>query len=67
MPVNDRSQLSRDYFWNTAASLMGSLSLVIMLMVVTRTAGIQATGIYSLAIAVGQQFQTVNQDRKSVV
>jgi len=59
VPVNDRSQLSRDYFWNTAASLMGSLSLVIMLMVVTRTAGIQATGIYSLAIAVGQQFQTL--------
>ena len=38
---------------------MGSLSMVLMLIVVTRAAGIAAAGVYSLATAVGQQFQTV--------
>ncbi|CED91374.1 lipopolysaccharide biosynthesis protein [Actinomyces succiniciruminis] len=59
MVSGDRRQLGRDYVWNTAASLMSSLSLVIMLTAVTRTAGIAAAGVYSLAIAVGQQFQTL--------
>lgn len=58
--VTPRSgQLARDYFWNTAASLLTSLSTVVMLGVVTRTAGVAAGGIYSLALAVGQQFQTL--------
>lgn len=56
---SESSQLRRDYLWNSAASLMGSVALTIMLMVVTRTAGVAAAGIYSLAIAVGQQFQTL--------
>ena len=50
------SQLRRDYFWNSAASLMGSVSFVIMLTVVTRAAGVVAAGIFSLANAAGQQF-----------
>ena len=53
------SQLRRDYFWNSAASLMGSVSFVIMLTVVTRAAGVVAAGIFSLANAAGQQFQTL--------
>ena len=57
--TSERSQLGRDYLWNTAASLMTSLATVVMLLVVTRTAGIRAAGVYSLAIAVGQQFQTL--------
>ena len=54
-----RSQTSRDYLWNTASSFMTALATVVMLLVVTRTAGIRAAGVYSLAIAVGQQFQTL--------
>ncbi|WP_067781731.1 lipopolysaccharide biosynthesis protein [Actinomyces vulturis] len=57
--LNDKKQVGRDYLWNSLSSLMSSFSLVIMLMVVTRSAGIVAAGIYSLAIAVGQQFQTL--------
>ena len=60
MPRTDnRSQLGRDYLWNTSSSLMTSLSTVVMLLVVTRVVGIEAAGVYSLALAVGQQFQTL--------
>ncbi|WP_172119758.1 lipopolysaccharide biosynthesis protein [Actinomyces faecalis] len=59
MSRSERSQLGRDYLWNSAASLAGSLSLVVMLSVVSHSAGIEAAGIYALAIAVGQQFQTL--------
>lgn len=55
----ERGQLRRDYVWNTAASLLTSVSTVVMLAVVTRTAGVAAAGVYSLALAVGQQFQTL--------
>lgn len=54
-----KSQLGRDYFWNTASSLMGSASMVLMLLVVTRAAGVYAAGIFTLATAVGQQLQTL--------
>ncbi|MDC4232644.1 lipopolysaccharide biosynthesis protein [Actinomyces sp. B33] len=57
--VESASQYRRDYLWNTAASLMSSLSFVIMLTAVTRSAGVAAAGVFSLAIALGQQFQTV--------
>ena len=53
------SQLSRDYFWNTASSLISSFSIVIMLAVVTHSAGVAAGGVFSLAIAIGQQWQTL--------
>lgn len=59
MASREQAQLGRDYLWNTAASLASALSLVVMLTVVTRAAGIEAAGIFSLAIAVGQQFQTL--------
>lgn len=58
-PRKERAQLGYDYLWNTAASLMGSVSLVLMLTVVSRTAGVATAGIYSLAITVGQQFQAL--------
>lgn len=57
--TDDQSQLGRDYLWNTSSSLMTSLSTVVMLLVVTRVVGIEAAGVYSLALAVGQQFQTL--------
>ncbi|MCR2053383.1 lipopolysaccharide biosynthesis protein [Actinomyces bowdenii] len=55
----EAAQLKRDYLWNTAASLSGSLALVVMLAVVNRTAGIEALGLYSLAVGIGQLFQTL--------
>ena len=57
--TSERSQIGREYLWNTAVSLMTSLATVVMLLVVTRTAGIRAAGVYSLAIAISQQFQTL--------
>ncbi|TFH53761.1 lipopolysaccharide biosynthesis protein [Actinomyces viscosus] len=54
---NKASQISRDYFWNTAASVMMSLATVVLLVVVTRTAGLAAAGVFGLAYKVGQQFQ----------
>jgi len=52
-----RSQVSRDYFWNTAASAMMSLATVILTVVVTRSAGLAAGGVFGLAYQAGQQFQ----------
>lgn len=54
-----RSQMGRNYLWNSAASLAGSISLVLMLAVVTRTVSLEAGGVYALAIANGQLFQTL--------
>lgn len=53
------SSLGRDYLWNTAWSLMTAASTVIILMVVTQVAGLAAAGLYSIALALGQQFQTL--------
>lgn len=55
----ERGQLARDYAWNTTASLTASASTVVMLAVVTHTAGLAAGGLFSIATAVGQQLQTV--------
>lgn len=54
-----KGQLRRDYFWNSASSLMFSAASVIMTMVISRWLGLAAAGIYGVAIAVGQQFQTL--------
>lgn len=59
MVFEARGQLKRDYFWNTASSLIGSAAMVLMLLAVSRTAGVYAAGLYALATAVGQQFQTL--------
>lgn len=48
-----------DYFWNTMGSVMNAASSVLMLLVVTRILGVYAGGVFSLAYAVSQQFQTV--------
>ena len=47
-------QLRKNYFWNTLGSLMNAASMVLMLMVVTRTMGAAAGGVFSLAYAVAQ-------------
>ncbi|WP_216388887.1 lipopolysaccharide biosynthesis protein [Arcanobacterium phocae] len=54
-----QTQLRRDYFWNTAASLMNSLSAVVMLMIVSRVADVTTAGVFAFAFALGQQFQTL--------
>ncbi|MFT3876810.1 MAG: hypothetical protein QM708_10380 [Propioniciclava sp.] len=51
------SQVGRDYFWNTASSVMAAASTVIMLLVVTRLLGEYAAGTFAFAFALGQQFQ----------
>lgn len=56
LPARD---LKKDYVWNTASSLASSLSSVLLLLAVTRLAGLEAAGVFSLAFAVGQQFQTL--------
>jgi len=59
VPKKIDSQLGRDYLWNTASSIIGSISMVVMLLVVTRVLGAEAGGIFSVATAAGQQFQTL--------
>lgn len=59
MPKKLESQLRRDYVWNTASSVMASASTVLMLLVVTRVSGIYLGGVFALATAVGQQFQSL--------
>ena len=58
MSASKTSQ-TRDYFWNTAASLMRSLTTAVLLLVVQRSAGLWAAGVFSLANSVGQQFQSL--------
>lgn len=57
MPLT--SQLRRDYFWNSASGIMASASTVLMSLVVTRVSGVYWGGAFALALAVGQQFQTL--------
>ena len=52
-------QLRKNYFWNTLGSLMNAASTVLMLMVVTRTMGAAAGGVFSLAYAVAQQLMVI--------
>ena len=52
-------QLKKNYFWNTLGSLMNAASTVLMLMVVTRTMGAAAGGVFSLAYAVAQQLMVI--------
>ena len=57
-------QLGRDYLWNTAASLMSSLAVVIMGVAIVRSGATDSFaraqyGLFTLALAIGQQYQTV--------
>lgn len=59
-----RGQLGRDYLWNTAASLMSSLAVIIMGVAIVRSGTTESFaraqyGLFTLALAIGQQYQTV--------
>lgn len=53
------SQLKKNYFWNTLGSLTNALTSALLLIVVTRSLGSYIGGIFSLAYALGQQFQVL--------
>lgn len=55
------SQIKKDYFWNTLGSVMSALASVLLLMIVTQVLGAYEGGIFALAFAVAQQFQTLGQ------
>ena len=62
--LESRGQLGRDYLWNTAASLMSSLAVVIMGVAIMRSGATDTFaraqyGLFTLALAIGQQYQTV--------
>lgn len=62
--LGSRGQLGRDYLWNTAASLMSSLAVVIMGVAIVRSGATDSFaraqyGLFTLALAIGQQYQTV--------
>ena len=62
--LESRGQLGRDYLWNTAASLMSSPGLVIMGVAIMRSGATDTFaraqyGLFTLALAIGQQYQTV--------
>ena len=62
--LESRGQLRRDYLWNTAASLMSSLAVVIMGVAIMRSGASDSFaraqyGVFTLALAIGQQYQTV--------
>lgn len=52
-------QLKRAYIWNTLGSMMNALSSALLLLVVARLMGPYYAGVFSLAYAVGQQFQVI--------
>ena len=51
--------LGRDYLWNTLGSVMNAAASVVLLLVTTRVLGSYWGGVFSIAYAVGQQFQTL--------
>lgn len=55
------SQIKKDYFWNTLGSAMSAAASVLLLMVVTQSLGAYLGGVFALAFAVAQQFQTLGQ------
>lgn len=55
------AQIKKDYFWNTLGSVMSALASVLLLMIVTQVLGAYEGGIFALAFAVAQQFQTLGQ------
>lgn len=62
--LKSRGQLGRDYLWNTAASLMSSLAVVIMGVAIVRSGATDSFaraqyGLFTLALAIGQQYHTV--------
>lgn len=62
--LESRGQLGRDYLWNAAASLMSSLAVVIMGVAIVRSGATDSFaraqyGLFTLALAIGQQYQTV--------
>lgn len=57
--TEDASQIRQNYIWNTLGSLANALASVMLLMVATRCLGAGGAGVFSLAYALGQQFQIV--------
>lgn len=55
----DNTSLKKDYIWNTLGSVMSAASSVILLFVTTRAVGDYWAGVFSIAYAIGQQFQTL--------
>ena len=51
--------LGCDYLWNTLGSVMNAAASVVLLLVTTRVLGSYWGGVFSIAYAVGQQFQTL--------
>ncbi|WP_234966895.1 lipopolysaccharide biosynthesis protein [Olsenella urininfantis] len=58
-PTQRPGQMAKSYLWNTLGSLMNAGSSVLMLLVVTRSLGAYAGGLFSIAFAIAQQFQVV--------
>ncbi|WP_139653408.1 lipopolysaccharide biosynthesis protein [Raoultibacter phocaeensis] len=59
--MSSNTQIKKDYFWNTLGSAMSAVASVLLLMVVTQSLGAYVGGIFALAFAVAQQFQTLGQ------
>ena len=49
------------YFWNTAAGLLNAAEAVILGMLTTRLAGVEAAGILTIAFSVGNLFSSVGR------
>lgn len=56
-----KSQLQKDYFWNTLGSSINAAASVVLLMTVTQLVGAYFGGVFALAYAVAQQFQSLGQ------
>lgn len=55
------NQLKNDYIWNTLGGIMSALASVLLLIGVTQVLGSYEGGIFAIAFAVAQQFQTIGQ------
>jgi O-antigen/teichoic acid export membrane protein len=51
--------LKKDYFWNTASDLASSFSSFLVVIFITRSIGLDATGIYTLATALVAIFSSI--------
>ena len=58
----DEKNIQRDCFvWNTIAGLFNAAQAVVMMMIITRTDGVEASGILSIAFAMGNLLMTIGK------
>ena len=61
MRGNEKNIQKDCFLWNTVAGLFNAAQAVVMMMIITRTDGVEASGILSIAFAMGNLLMTIGK------